>query len=1309
MKKLFTLLLSISFAPFIATAQNVGVDVAAPVQKLDVDGGIRIGNTANGVAGSLRWNAPNIQYHDGTSWVTLVANSDDQALTLALNILSIENGNTVDLSAYLDDTDDQTLTLAANILSIVDGNTVDLSAYLDNTDAQTLSISGTDLTITSGNTVDLGALQGQLVDADNDTKVQVEESADEDKIRFDVAGNERWVMTGARLENASSGRSVFIGENAGQNDDLSDRDNTAVGVNALSSNITGIENTAIGKGALNSATSNRNTAVGANALGTNSTGADNTAVGNDALQSNTGGSFNTALGRSALKNNIAGSGNTAIGDDAGRNATGSDNVFIGTSAGQNETGDDQLYIDNTATTTPLIYGDFDDNILEINGTLGINGAYYFPVADGAAAGYVMSTDGAGNVSWTNPDLQGDITSIIAGDGLTTPDGSTGDVTIDINPDNSTIEVDSDILRVKPEGITTNEIATDGVDSDEIAEDAVGLSEIATGGVASDEIVDNSIDAIDINTGAVTTDEILDETILPADVNVGGTANQILAVDPTGTFVEWTDAGAVSNQLTDLDADTKIEVEASADEDFIRMTTAGGEAVTIDPVGNVGVGIVEPTRSLHVAGASGGQILVSRADATVTVGETLGEILFDAEDDNASTVDASAVIRAVSAEPSTFGNSDKGGELQFLTKSNATDENAAATERMSIAENGDVRIGESSSSGNDLYINDRIIDWDNTSFYLDPGSTSKINEIHAVGGSVTDVPYTFDGDDNTGMFRPTNHHLGLSTNGVEKVRITDVGNVGLGTTSPNEKLHLVGDQRIISNENVNTNFNSGAFRIENTAGNNTMNIDASQIQSNGDALFLQPNGLTDLRVANTDLVVDVSAARVGIGTASPAQKLHVAGNARFDDLSGTGYRSVSVDGQGDLSLNQPTTGSSGFWNRSGNTLTPTNTADNIDMNGENITDFQKLESGNLAMPNLVLNSANSGDNWTSQGAYISIGESGALGSAAMHMTYRGDGYGFIGAGTVSNAEPGYSYLRFDYNSSNIYTPDNLDVDAQIKFNSANADGPIDMDGYDIVDVDDIYVNDLYDRGSGSRIEVRDDFDLNGNDIWGVNDMTVQTIYDNGGDIVHFDQGNSNRFRVRFDVGASRDIWFDKWDGQDPMIRPGQASYGFNGKFNNYWYETYTLRLFRNQEYYFSDKRVKENIRQLDGVTSLSKVMSLAGKRYDLNKDKHPALVREDKMEEHFWKDQLGFIAQEVMEVIPEMVVLDENTGYYMIKNHEQMFPVIIEAMKEQQDQIEALKSGNSNSANDDDLKAENAELRSLIEQMQKRLEALESKK
>ncbi|MGE0635881.1 MAG: phage tail protein [Bacteroidia bacterium] len=55
----------------LATAQNVGVDVATPVEKLDVLGAIHIGTTTNTNAGTIRWDGTNFQGYNGTIWVNL--------------------------------------------------------------------------------------------------------------------------------------------------------------------------------------------------------------------------------------------------------------------------------------------------------------------------------------------------------------------------------------------------------------------------------------------------------------------------------------------------------------------------------------------------------------------------------------------------------------------------------------------------------------------------------------------------------------------------------------------------------------------------------------------------------------------------------------------------------------------------------------------------------------------------------------------------------------------------------------------------------------------------------------------------------------------------------------------------------------------------------------------------------------------------------------------------------------------------------------------------------------------------------------
>ena len=63
--------------------------------------------------------------------------------------------------------------------------------------------------------------------------------------------------------------------------------------------------------------------------------------------------------------------NTVIGqrNGTGQAVLGDDNVFLGYNSGFNETGSNKLYISNSNTTTPLIYGEFDTPLVNINGQL----------------------------------------------------------------------------------------------------------------------------------------------------------------------------------------------------------------------------------------------------------------------------------------------------------------------------------------------------------------------------------------------------------------------------------------------------------------------------------------------------------------------------------------------------------------------------------------------------------------------------------------------------------------------------------------------------------------------------------------------------------------------------------------------------------------------------------------------------------------------------------------------------------------------------------------------------------------------------
>ncbi|NJO91310.1 MAG: hypothetical protein HC831_21865, partial [Chloroflexia bacterium] len=99
---------------------------------------------------------------------------------------------------------------------------------------------------------------------------------------------------------------------------------------------------------------------------------------------------------------------------------------------------------------------------------------------------------------------------------------------------------------------------------------------------------------------------------------------------------------------------------------------------------------------------------------------------------------------------------------------------------------------------------------------------------------------------------------------------------------------------------------------------------------------------------------------------------------------------------------------------------------------------------------------------------------------------------------------------------------------------------------------------------------------------------------------------------------------------------------------------------------SDIRLKENIIPL--VSGLDIVMALKGYYYNWNED----AKKQKKLSD---RTQLGFIAQEVEKVVPEIVTTAPN-GYKAI-NYTKLTPILVEAIKDQQAQIETLEAENRN--------------------------------
>ena len=107
---------------------------------------------------------------------------------------------------------------------------------------------------------------------------------------------------------------------------------------------------------------------------------------------------------------------------------------------------------------------------------------------------------------------------------------------------------------------------------------------------------------------------------------------------------------------------------------------------------------------------------------------------------------------------------------------------------------------------------------------------------------------------------------------------------------------------------------------------------------------------------------------------------------------------------------------------------------------------------------------------------------------------------------------------------------------------------------------------------------------------------------------------------------------------------------------------------------SDARLKANIISL-GAT-LSKLLQIDGKTYTMKKDANH-------------KKKIGLLAQDIEKVFPELVT---ETNDIKSVNYQGLVPVLINAMKEQQDEIDSYKTELSNQRKEID------ELKTMVEQL-----------
>ena len=367
--------------------------------------------------------------------------------------------------------------------------------------------------------------------------------------------------------------------------------------------------------------------------------------------------------------------------------------------------------------------------------------------------------------------------------------------------------------------------------------------------------------------------------------------------------------------------TNVGMDSGGSNSYLALAAGGSEKVRITTSGSLGIGTTTPSGLLDVTG-----------DVYVRgTGNNLGTVYFK----SSASPDTSLRVRAdtngnlyldAGSASVKVGNQDGAVDINAannpITIGQTYNANSiaqrivfrpAGTETMRITNSGLVGIGTTSPNGQLHVVGSGRFD----------GDVTATGSFIAGSGSASLPSYKFINDADTGLFSPAANTIGISTSGVERLRINDIGNVGIGTSVPQNgfKLDIAGNSvtrgNILSNGNI-IEFGNSRYQLSNGAASNSY----SYICNGGGTFgvgFPAPSGRVavsggvaigsnyNFTPPSNGLIIE---GNVGVGTTTPSGQFHVVGtgiissrlginntNPQYSlDVSGTGnFNSLAISG------------------------------------------------------------------------------------------------------------------------------------------------------------------------------------------------------------------------------------------------------------------------------------------------------------------------------------------------------------------------------------------------------------------------------
>jgi hypothetical protein len=307
--------------------------------------------------------------------------------------------------------------------------------------------------------------------------------------------------------------------------------------------------------------------------------------------------------------------------------------------------------------------------------------------------------------------------------------------------------------------------------------------------------------------------------------------------------------------------------------FLNDVAVDTSVLFADTVNNrVGIGTTSPEKKLHVVGTT-------KLQGDVGIGTINPVYNLDIQAESPAIR-----IRDISDVNSFLVGADNNGGYLGMFTNDSLRVYTNSSERMRIDSSGNVGIGTTNPIS--LGTNITTLDIQGSS-----GGGLRFGTTGGVEGGV----YTISSGTYIGSI--SNVPLYLTTNNSTKATILANGNVGIGTNSPQSKLHVSSDSdpTIIVGTTTANQANSGKISFRELP-----SISEFELRYNGSS------NRFDIwnSVGGEAISILRSNSNVGIGTTSPSQKLHVSGNAR---VTGAYYDSNNSPGTSNQVLVSTVTG------------------------------------------------------------------------------------------------------------------------------------------------------------------------------------------------------------------------------------------------------------------------------------------------------------------------------------------------------------------------------------------------------------------